>query len=275
MNRKRKIVTMLVLVVMSVFMMMPMTAGAAKLKKVNVDAYVNPGKNYTVFAYVPFQRDIKVRTRKSVTAPAYPGIINYGATLTVNTSKFKKGAKVAWIPVYVYNGRSKTTGYVLATDVKLHVMYTKKFSKNKLVDRAIKTGFQYLGTPFVMPGSSLSNGIDCAQFANAIYRTAGRNLVSWAHTDNLQAVSREIFYHTSNTVLSKKELNQMKPGDLVFYRKNDTTGPIDHVGVYIGDGFMINSSGHYGSNYPNGGVCLKKVQYGARYIVRVMRLSGM
>lgn len=192
----------------------------------------------------------------------------------MDRSKLKKGVKTSWIPVFMYEGRKRTTGYIQATQVKLAVVYNKKYSGNRIIDTAIKTGFRYLGTPFVMPGASLDHGIDCAQFVAAVYRAAGRNLVSWAHTDNLQAACYEIFYQRAQRTLSKSQMNRLKPGDLLFYLKNDTSGPIDHVGIYIGNGFMINSSGHYGMVYPNGGVCLKRVQYGNRKIVRAMRIRG-
>lgn len=274
--KKRKKLTILVLAALCIMMMVPMTASAAKLKKINVDEYLKLGKNYTILAYNPNNTWVKVRKKKSVNAKYYTPMLNYGGTVTVDRSKLKKGEKTAWIPVFVYtgNGSQRVTGYVQASQVQLSYVYNKTFSTNKVIDTAIKTGFKYLGTPFVMPGASLSSGIDCAQFVCAIYRAAGKNLVSWAHTDNLQTVCREVFYQRAQKNLTKTQLNKLKPGDLLFYLKNDTSGPIDHVGVYIGNGFMINSSGHYGMSYPNGGICIKRVQYGNRKIVRAMRING-
>lgn len=274
--RKRKNLTIFMLALLCMMMMVPMTASAAKLKKISVDKYLKLGKNYTILAYNPNNVWLKVRKKKSVKSSFYPSsvAVNYGGVFTVDRSKLKKGVKTAWIPVFIYNGRQRTTGYVQANQVKLSYVYNKKFSNNSVIHQAIKTGFRYLGTPFLMPGSSLSSGIDCAQFVCAIYRSAGKNLVSWAHTDNLQLVCREIFYQRSQRSLTKSQLNMLKPGDLLFYLKNDTSGPIDHVGVYIGNGFMINSSGHYGMTYPNGGICIKRVQYGNRKIVRAMRING-
>ncbi len=274
--RKRKKLTILTLLVLCMILMVPTTASAAKLKKVNVDKYLKLGKNYTILAYNPNNVWLKVRKKKSVKSRYYSYAVNRGGVFTVDRSKLKRGQTTAWIPVFVYigKGRQRITGYVQATQVKLSYVYNKSFSSNGIIDRAIKTGFQYLGTPFVMPGSSLSTGIDCAQFVNTVYRLAGRNLVSWAHTDNLQAVCREVFYQRSNRNLTKTQLSMLKPGDLLFYLKDDTSGPIDHVAIYIGNGFIINSSGHYGMTYPNGGICLKRVQYGNRKIVRAMRING-
>jgi cell wall-associated NlpC family hydrolase len=271
--RRRKRLTMMVLAILCMVMVLPMSTNAAKLKKISVDKYLAKGKSYMILAYNASSTPVVVRQKATQKSSAVT-TLTYGTAVTVDRSKLKKGVKTSWIPVFIYSGRSRTTCYVQATQVKLSTVNKTRFSSNSVINTAIQTGIKYLGTPFLMPGSSLSYGIDCASFANAIFSAAGRPLVSWAHTDNLQAVSYQIFYHTSNTALSKAELNALKPGDLLFYLKNDTYGPIDHVGVYIGNGFMINSSGHYGSTYPNGGICIKRVQYGNRKIVRAMRING-
>ena len=277
MKLKGRKTAVLVFSLLCMLLMLPMSASAAKLKKYNVDKYTELGKNYTVIAYNPNNRWVHVRNRKNTRASAF-GSINYGGALIVNTKGLKNGVKTSWIPVYMHNRKTKTgwrTGYVLASQVRLKTLNTRKFSNNRTINKAIKVGFKYLGTPFVMPGASLSRGIDCAQFVKAVYRSAGKNLVSWAHTDNLQRISREVFYQRKHRTLSKRQLNKLKAGDLLFYLKNDTSGPVDHVGIYIGEGFMINSSGHYGSVYPNGGICIKRVQYGSRKMVRAMRVRGI
>ena len=273
---KKPSVILFMLICLCALMAMPVTAEAAKLKTVNIDKYAKLSKSYTVFAYNPSSRWVNIRASRSTKARRY-GEINYGGALVVKTSALKKGQKTAWIPVYLYNRRTKNgyqTGYVLASQVKLQSLYTKKFSTNKIVNTAIKTGFKYLGTPFEMPGASLANGIDCAQFAAAIYRTAGRGGLG-THTDYLQAACWEVFYNRTHQTLTNSQMKKLKAGDLLFYLKDDTSGPIDHVAVYIGGGFMINSSGHYGEVYPNGGISIKRVQYGNRKIVRAMRLYGI
>ena len=92
--------------------------------------------------------------------------------------------------------------------------------------------------------------------------------------ESCKGVSRQIFWHNTNTPLTKEELNKMKVGDLLFYLDKDTSGAIGHVGIYIGKGMMLNASGHYGYVYPTGGVCIKRVQYGQRYMVLCKRIIG-
>ena len=104
----------------------------------------------------------------------------------------------------------------------------------------------------------MTDGIDCSGFVGKCFQMAGRNLASWYHTITLEGVSRQIFWHNTNTPLTKEELN----------------GAIGHVGIYIGKGMMLNASGHYGYVYPTGGVCIKRVQYGHRYMVLCKRIIG-
>ena len=91
------------------------------------------------------------------------------------------------------------------------------------------------------------------------------NFTTWRQQEPvpLQGVSRQVSYR------------DLKPGDLVFYLKYDTSGPIDHVGVYIGNNLMINASGHYGSNYPEGGITIKRIVYGNRRPALYKRLYGI
>lgn len=275
-NGKKKI-ALIMIVVLSILVFTPLNTQAASLKSFKLDRYMNLGNNYMVLVYNHRPgTNIKVYKRKNIRASAFATRLNYGGAVVVNTKRLalRKGGRVQWVPVYINSGRRKLNGYVRADQIKIAKLNTKRYSRNATIHRAIRIGMRYLGTPFVMPGSSLSSGIDCAQFVAQVYRKAGKRGLG-THTNYLQAASRQVFYHRTNNRLSKRELNRMKPGDLLFYLQNDTSGPVDHVGIYIGNGFMLNSSGHYGSTYPNGGVCIKRVQYGSRNIVRCMRLRGL
>jgi peptidoglycan DL-endopeptidase CwlO len=87
----------------------------------------------------------------------------------------------------------------------------------------VSIAMQYLGTPYVWAGSSPS-GFDCSGFVMYVYTKLGIHL---PHSSRMQyplgkAVSR----------------SQLQPGDLVFFYN-----PIHHVGIYIGDGKMIDAAG--------------------------------
>jgi peptidoglycan DL-endopeptidase CwlO len=90
-------------------------------------------------------------------------------------------------------------------------------SRAELIDVAMR----YLGVPYVWAGSSPS-GFDCSGFVMYVFSKIG---VQLPHSSAMQ--------YNCGTHVSKSEL---KPGDLVFFYS-----PIHHVGIYIGDGQMINS----------------------------------
>jgi cell wall-associated NlpC family hydrolase/N-acetylmuramoyl-L-alanine amidase len=89
-------------------------------------------------------------------------------------------------------------------------------------DRVVAEAVKYLGVPYVWAGSSPSTGFDCSGFAMYVYKQLG---VSLPHKASLQA--------GYGTPVSKE---QLLPGDLVFF-----SNPISHVGIYVGEGLMINA----------------------------------
>lgn len=89
---------------------------------------------------------------------------------------------------------------------------------------------KWIGTKYVWGGNSLTKGIDCSGLVQQVYKNYGYST---------PRVSRDMA-KTYKTI-SKAEL---KPGDLVFYG-NASTGYINHVAIYIGNGQIIHSSTNY------------------------------
>jgi peptidoglycan DL-endopeptidase CwlO len=90
--------------------------------------------------------------------------------------------------------------------------------------RAVKLAMQYLGVPYVWGGSS-PRGFDCSGLVQYVYGKVG---VSLPHSSRMQ--------FSYGTPVSS---SQLKVGDLVFFYT-----PIQHVGIYIGNGRMINATGN-------------------------------
>ena len=94
---------------------------------------------------------------------------------------------------------------------------------NKIVDKASN----YLGTKYTYGGKDASTGLDCS---GLVYKTLNDAGV------NVPALTAEGYKQMAKSISQANA----KPGDLVFFGAN---GISDHVGIYIGNGQMINATG--------------------------------
>jgi len=91
--------------------------------------------------------------------------------------------------------------------------------------RLIETAKKYLGNRYVYGGTSLTGGIDCSAFVQAIFRMYGYSL---PRTSRSQAAC--------GTSINS---GSAKAGDLVFYGNREG---ISHVAICIGNGQIIHAS---------------------------------
>ena len=120
---------------------------------------------------------------------------------------------------------------------------------NKIADMAQK----YLGTPYVWGGESMEEGgMDCSGFVYNALKDAGYDVGRTTAQG----------YRGYGTSVSKAD---MQPGDLIFYGKN---GNASHIGIYLGNGQVIHSSGgskNTKSN-PGKGVVITNVDHRSDFI---------
>lgn len=90
--------------------------------------------------------------------------------------------------------------------------------------KVVSLAMQYLGVPYVWGGSS-PRGFDCSGLVQYVYAKVG---VSLPHSSRMQ--------FGYGTAVSR---SQLQVGDLVFFYT-----PIQHVGIYMGGGRMINATGN-------------------------------
>lgn len=88
----------------------------------------------------------------------------------------------------------------------------------------VNFALQFVGNPYVYGGNSLTNGIDCSGFTQAVYSYFG---ISLPRTAPAQA-----------TVGAEVPLDNIQMGDLVLYGYN---GSITHVALYIGNGQVVHA----------------------------------
>jgi cell wall-associated NlpC family hydrolase len=97
---------------------------------------------------------------------------------------------------------------------------------NKQENLIVKIAESWLGTPYKYGGNT-RNGVDCSGLVKNIYEELGVSLPRTSREQYSVAIP----------------INSPKIGDLVFFKKK---GRIYHVGIYIGNDYMIHSSSSSG-----------------------------
>lgn len=87
---------------------------------------------------------------------------------------------------------------------------------------------KYLGYPYVWGGSSPSTSFDCSGFVCWVINQSGVGSVG-------RTTASGLFNHCA--IIPPGEA---QPGDLIFFSGTyDSTGPVSHVGIFVGGGMMI------------------------------------
>jgi len=136
-------------------------------------------------------------------------------------------------PTFIVTGSSlpffnkKTKSFKIGNDSYSYYGEIPKL-KDDFRDRIASVALNYQNTPYLWGGRS-TLGIDCSGFTQILYKICGINI----SRDASQQVK---LGRTLNFI------NEAKHGDLAFFDNEE--GDITHVGVYLGDGKIIHSSGH-------------------------------
>lgn len=119
--------------------------------------------------------------------------------------------------------------------------------------KAVHYAYKMIGTPYVWGGTS-TRGTDCSGLTLQCYKYAG---ITIPRTSGSQ-----------NNCGTKVKYSEAKPGDLITWSGTGKGGKVSHVGIYVGDGYMI----HAGSN----GVCKVSVSAYRKHttLVSVIRVTN-
>lgn len=135
------------------------------------------------------------------------------------------------------NKTYETTNYTKIVDAA---------SGSEIGKKIAKYGLQYVGNKYVYGGTSLTDGVDCSGFTYRVYEAFGYSLPRTSYSQ--RSSGKAVDYANA------------QPGDLILY-----TG---HVGIYIGDGYIVHASSS--KPYPKGGIKVNKATY--REIIGVRRI---
>lgn len=107
--------------------------------------------------------------------------------------------------------------------------------------RIISTAFSYVGYPYVWGGTSF--GFDCSGFVWRIYK-----LTTYPGEGNLASVLRgRTTMEMSGEVPRYRRINakSLQPGDVMYFGhgRNSKPAQVDHAAIYLGNDWLIQSSG--------------------------------
>lgn len=168
--------------------------------------------NKTVYSMINrqggFVRYQSVKFYQALIILALTITINYGLIFCTSTTRFSKTR---------LNNSAK----------KKHTVEREKYTNTARQGGLWQTATAWLGVPYRYGGTSRT-GIDCSALAGHIYR---------------EVYGFDLPRTVADMLKGGKPVNgqNFKEGDLLFF-KNTRTGPVDHVGIYLGDGRFIHAS---------------------------------
>ena len=221
--------------------------------------------NGTMLKYLDGTSAALATPASSASNPGVYAVVNCDGSLNLRASNSTDSAVVAslhkgynlsvydyadgWIKVGDDDGH---TGYVKSEVITLKngtkpanavPAASQSASASTKASQIIAYAKQYIGTPYVYGGTSLTSGVDCSGFTYSIFKNNGITI---------NRSSRDQ-YSNGTAVNSKAEL---LPGDLVFFNTGGNSS-ISHVGMYIGNGQYIHST-----DGGNRGVCISNLNEG-------------
>lgn len=176
---------------------------------------------------------------------------------------------VVWGDILCYQGQSEKYIQVILPDGRVGFLlktfampFNEWFATHQpTAANIIETATHFIGFPYLWGGTSIK-GMDCSGFTKICYYLNGVILPRDASQQAL----------TGENVDISKDIHQLKPADLLFFgSKKENKEYVTHVGMYIGNGKFIHSSGtvHISSLLPGSNLY---DDYNTKRLLRAQRL---
>ncbi len=130
-------------------------------------------------------------------------------------------------------------------------------SSSRTARRAVETGDEYLGVPYLWGGST-PRGFDCSGFVKYVYRENGVNL---------PRTSRQMA-HAGRSVPAR--IRSLREGDLMLF--TGKKGVISHVALYAGNNQILHSSSS-GNGVRYDDLSSKRGRYYVNHFIRARRVT--
>ncbi len=122
-----------------------------------------------------------------------------------------------------------TSSYIAITGNYTYYGVPPEALEDEVFAKMLAEAEKYLGYPYVWGGSSPSTSFDCSGFVSWVINNCG---VGW----NIGRLGSDGLYFNVCTPVSPADA---RPGDLIFFQHTYDTPYTSHVGIYVGDGWMI------------------------------------
>lgn len=182
--------------------------------------YLNVTVDSLGFGVVTVSDSLNVRTGPGVAYPRIDGL--FGGTVVELT-----GQENGWYAISYGQGK---TGWVSGDYIRLgtEAGESEAPEETAIQEQLVAYAKRFLGVPYVWAGNG-PDCFDCSGFTKYVYAHFGYDIYRTASTqlqNDGRAVSRD----------------QLRPGDLVFFKNPGETKACSHVGIYIGNGQFIHAS---------------------------------
>ena len=126
-------------------------------------------------------------------------------------------------------------GYVPSTDASTDYEIPPEALEDEQFAAMMEEAEKYIGFPYVWGGSNPSTSFDCSGFVSWVVNNCG---VGWS----VGRLTAQGLYNIC-TPVSEAEA---KPGDLVFFEYTYEGPWITHVGIYVGEGYILHAGNPIG-----------------------------